>query len=94
MKPPANWQQYRDVAKFFTRDTNNDGTTDLYGTGILGMNNGDSVASWLDHAAQAGANPLVVGKDNKSLVNSEPYVKALEFETKILRVDSLRRKVH
>ncbi|MGO4275878.1 ABC transporter substrate-binding protein, partial [Paenibacillus sp. TAF58] len=87
LKPPANWQQYRDVAKFFTRDTNNDGTTDLYGTGILGMNNGDSVASWLDHAAQAGAKPLVVGKDNKSLVNSEPYVKALEFETKILRED-------
>ncbi|KRF06878.1 ABC transporter substrate-binding protein [Paenibacillus sp. Soil766] len=87
LKPPTNWQQYRDVAKFFTRDTDNDGKIEQYGTGILGMNNGDSVASWLDHAAQAGAKPLVVGKDNKALVNSEPYVKALEFETKILRED-------
>ncbi|UUZ84645.1 sugar ABC transporter substrate-binding protein [Paenibacillus sp. P26] len=87
LKPPANWQQYRDVAKFFTRDTNSDGVTDLYGTGVLGMNNGDSVASWLDHAAQAGAKPLVVGKDNKAAVNSEPYVKALDFLTTILQKD-------
>ncbi|WP_159881757.1 ABC transporter substrate-binding protein [Paenibacillus puerhi] len=87
LKPPANWQQYRDVAKFFTRDTNNDGVKDMYGTSVFGMNNGDSVASWLDHAAQAGAKPMVVGKDNKALVNTEPYVKALDFLTTILNKD-------
>lgn len=87
LKPPTTWQEYRDVAKFFTRDTDSDGVTDLYGTGVFGMNNGDSVASWLDHAAQAGAKPLVVDEDGKALVNTEPYVKALNFLTTILRTD-------
>jgi len=87
LKPPATWQEYRDVAKFFTRDTNNDGTMDMYGTGVLGKNNGDSVASWLDHALQAGADRLVVGEDGKANVNTKPYVDALEFLTKVLRED-------
>ncbi|NGM83470.1 sugar ABC transporter substrate-binding protein [Paenibacillus sp. 7124] len=87
LKPPATWEQYRDTAKFFTRDTNKDGVTDMYGTSVFGMNNGDSVASWLDHAAQAGAKPLVVGEDNKALVNTEPYVKALDFLTTLLNKD-------
>lgn len=87
LKPPTTWEQYRDAAKFFTRDTNNDGTKDLYGTTIFGLNNGDSVASWLDHAAQAGAGPLVVGEDGKANVNTKPYVDALDFLTKVLRED-------
>ncbi|QYR22375.1 sugar ABC transporter substrate-binding protein [Paenibacillus sp. sptzw28] len=87
LKPPANWKEYRDAAKFFTRDTDKDGGKDLYGTSVFGMNNGDSVASWLDHAAQAGAGPLVVGEGGKALVNTKPYVEALDFLTKILRED-------
>ena len=80
LQPPTTWQQYQDIAKFFTRDG-------MYGTGVLGMNNGDSVASWLDHAAQAGAGPLVIGKDGKANVNTAPYVKALDYLTQILRTD-------
>jgi multiple sugar transport system substrate-binding protein len=87
LKPPATWQEYRDVAKFFTRDTDADGVIDLYGTAVFGMNNGDSVASWLDHAAQAGARPLVVDEDGNALVNTKPYVDALEFLTTILQTD-------
>ncbi|WP_314001236.1 sugar ABC transporter substrate-binding protein [uncultured Paenibacillus sp.] len=87
LAPPTTWRQYRDVAKFFTRDMDNDGTKDLYGTSVFGLNNGDSVASWLDHAAQAGAGPLVVGEDGKANVNTKPYVDALDFLTKILRED-------
>ena len=87
LKPPATWQEYRDVAKFFTRDTDADGVIDLYGTAVFGMNNGDSVASRLDHAAQAGAKPLVVDQDGNVLVNTKPYVDALEFLTTILRKD-------
>jgi multiple sugar transport system substrate-binding protein len=87
LKPPTNWQEYRDVAKFFARDTNNDGTMDMYGTGVLGKNNGDSVASWLDHALQAGADRLVIGEDGKANVNTKPYVDALDFLTKVLNED-------
>ncbi|WP_242965229.1 ABC transporter substrate-binding protein [Petroclostridium xylanilyticum] len=87
LQPPKTWKEYRDVAKFFTRDTNNDGQIDIYGTSVFGANNGDSVASWLDHVMQAGARPLVVGNNGEVLVNKEPYVKALEFLTTILRED-------
>ncbi len=87
LKPPTNWQEYRDVAKFFTRDTNSDGQIDLYGTGVLGKNNGDSVASWLDHSLQAGASRLVVDEDGKANVNTKPYVEALDFLVKVLRED-------
>ena len=35
LEVPKNWRDYRDVAKFFTRDLNNDGVLDLYGTCLL-----------------------------------------------------------
>lgn len=87
LEPPKNWKEYRDVAKFFTRDTDGDGNIDLYGTSVFGLNNGDSVCSWLDHATQAGAKPLVVDANGKVIVNEEPYVKALQFLTDIYRTD-------
>src|SRR4029453_2978126 len=33
---PTTWDEYRDVAEFFTRDTDGDGTIDLYGTDVKG----------------------------------------------------------
>lgn len=69
---PTTWQQYKDAAEFFTKDG-------MYGTAVFGAANGDTVCSWLDHAAQAGANPLVLDKDNKVLVNQSPYVEALQY---------------
>ncbi|MGM0877828.1 MAG: ABC transporter substrate-binding protein [Bacillota bacterium] len=86
--PPTTWDQYRDIAKFFTRDTDNDGKMDMYGTTVFGANNGDTVASWLDHAAQAGTESLVI--DNESgevIVNTKPYVESLQFLTDMLNKD-------
>lgn len=87
LNPPTTWTEYRDVAKFFTRDTDNDGQMDMYGTTVFGANNGDAVASWLDHATQAGTDSLVIDENGDVIVNSEPYVKALQFLTDILNVD-------
>ncbi|MGI8315857.1 ABC transporter substrate-binding protein [Halobacillus mangrovi] len=87
LAPPKNWKEYRDMAAFFTQDTNGDGKPDQYGTTVFGANNGDSVASWLDHAAQAGADSLVVGEGGEVLVNQKPYVEALEFLTTLLNED-------
>lgn len=36
LKPPATWEEYDQIAKFLTKDTNNDGKIDLYGTAIFG----------------------------------------------------------
>jgi multiple sugar transport system substrate-binding protein len=86
--PPTTWDQYRDIAKFFTRDTDNDGKIDMYGTTVFGANNGDTVASWLDHAAQAGTDSLVIDNETgEVIVNTKPYVESLEFLTDMLNKD-------
>lgn len=36
LKPPTTWEEYDQVAKFLTRDTNQDGSIDIYGTAIFG----------------------------------------------------------
>ena len=35
LKPPEYWDEFLDIAKFFTRDTNSDGEIDLYGTTMM-----------------------------------------------------------
>lgn len=35
LKPPKTWDEYDRIAHFLTRDENNDGVIDFYGTGIL-----------------------------------------------------------
>lgn len=87
LNPPKNWKEYRDIAKFFTRDTNNDGKIDIYGTSVFGANDGDSVCSWLDHSLQAGAKPVVVDEKGDVLINKKPYVDALQFLSDILNKD-------
>jgi multiple sugar transport system substrate-binding protein len=87
LQPPSSWKEYQDAAKFFTQDTTGDGVTDLYGTTVFGANKGDTVASWLDHALQAGAGPLVISNNGEVLVNSKPYIEALELIIKLLHED-------
>lgn len=72
LKAPTTWKEYTDCAQFFTKDN-------MYGTTVFGSNGGDSVCSWLDHVAQAGAKDLVLDKDNKVLIDQQPYVDALNF---------------
>ena len=87
LAPPTTWQDNRDVAKFFTRDTNGDGETDLYGTGIFGKTDGDTACCWLEESVQAGAKPVVLGDDGEVLVNQKPYVDALTFLSDIVNED-------
>jgi len=69
---PATWEEYKECAEFFTTD-------DTYGTAVFGLAGGDSVCSFLDHASQAGASPLVLDEDNNVLIDEKPYVEALQF---------------
>lgn len=84
---PKTWEQYLDVAQFFTRDTDGDGVMDVYGTGIYGKGDGNTVASWLDHALQAGADPLVLDAEGNALVNQQPYVDSLNLLLKLFAED-------
>lgn len=69
LTPPQTWEEYDQIAKFLTRDTNNDGKIDLYGTAIFG---GDAkryiwfaerYLSMGDKYFDKDMNPLITGKD-------------------------------
>lgn len=72
LKVPTTWKEYEECAAFFTKDG-------MYGTTVFGMASGDTVCSFLDHASQAGAKPLVLDDKNKVLVAEKPYVEALQY---------------
>lgn len=75
LTPPTTWQQYLDVATFFTRDTNGDGTPDLYGTDVKGA----VETEWLATVLQAGADGMVLDKDGKVIINDAAHKAALDF---------------
>lgn len=72
LKVPTTWDEYRDAAKFFTRD-------DMYGTAMIGQTGADSVTGWLEFATQAGADNLVLDKDGKPDLKNKAYSDALEY---------------
>ncbi|HGF7527427.1 TPA: ABC transporter substrate-binding protein [Vibrio cholerae] len=82
--PPKDLDQLMDVAKFFTRDLDNNGVIDIYGTSLEGFGgHGDAITNWLALAAYYGAEGHVVDAKGEVILNSEPYIKAsnklLEF---------------
>jgi len=77
--PPTTWQQYHDVAEFFTRDTNGDGQPDLYGTDVKGA----VETEWLATVSQAGEDHMVLdGK--KVTIDDAKHKEALDFYTSLL----------
>ncbi len=75
LAPPATWQQWRDMAKFFTRDTDGDGKLDMWGTATVGMNSEE----WMAHVLQAGSPGVVLDADNNVIIDNDAHRKALEF---------------
>ncbi len=79
LAPPTTWQQYADVAKFFTRDTNGDGQPDLYGTDVKGAVETEFLAT----VSQAGEKHMVLD-GSKVTLNDAATKKALDFYTSLL----------
>jgi len=76
LAPPKNWEQYYDVAKFFTKG-------DMYGTALHGLGP-HAPTQLLNFAAQAGASPLVLKEDLLTPnINEKPYVEALTYMQKM-----------
>lgn len=68
LTPPQTWQQWRDMAKFFTKDG-------MYGTSINGMNSEELMA----HVLQAGSPAVMVDDDGEIIVNNAAHKAALDF---------------
>lgn len=78
---PTTWEQYRDVAEFFTRDTDGDGTVDLYGTDVKGA----VETEWLATVSQAGAEQMVLDPANGDVtIDDAQHKEALDFYVSLL----------
>lgn len=70
LAPPTNWQQFTDVAKFFTRPNRK-----LYGTDVKGA----VETEWLAHVLQAGSPGVVLDDSGKVIIDNAEHLAALEF---------------
>lgn len=70
LKPPTTWQQYTDVAAFFTKDGN-------YGTDVKGAVETEFLAT----LSQAGEKNMVIDSTGKSTLGDAASLKALNFYT-------------
>lgn len=81
LAPPTTWEQYTDVAKFFTRDTDGDGEIDLYGTDVKGA----VETEWLATVSQAGEEQMVLDPASGEVtIDSAEHLEALDFYTSLL----------
>ncbi|KAA9010011.1 ABC transporter substrate-binding protein [Histidinibacterium aquaticum] len=68
LAPPQTWQQWRDMAEFFT-------TEDMMGTSVNGLN----PEEWMAHVLQAGSPGVVLDEDGTVILDNEAHRAALEF---------------
>lgn len=80
LAPPTTWEQYSDVAKFFTQDTDGDGQIDVYGTDVKGA----VETEWLATLSQTGEKDMVVGEDGTVSLGDADSLAALDFYTSLL----------
>jgi ABC-type glycerol-3-phosphate transport system substrate-binding protein len=81
LAPPTTWEEYRDVAEFFTRDTDGDGQTDLYGTDVKGA----VETEWLATVSQAGEEHMVLDTESGEVtIDDAEHLEALDYYTSLL----------
>lgn len=81
LAPPTTWEQYKDAAEFFTRDTDGDGETDLYGTDVKAA----VETEWLATVSQAGEEHMVLDAEtNEVTIDDEAHKAALDYYVSLL----------
>lgn len=81
LTPPTTWEQYRDAAEFFTRDTDGDGAIDLYGTDVKGA----VETEWLATVSQAGEEHMVVDVESGDVtIDDAAHKEALDYYVSLL----------
>lgn len=76
LTPPTTWEQYHDVAKYFSEATSGS----LYGTDVKGA----VETEWLATLAQTGEKTLVVNPDGTVSLGNQNSLAALNFYTSLL----------
>lgn len=70
---PTTWQQYKDIAEFFTKDG-------MYGTDVKGA----VETEYLAHVLQAGS-PMVLDADNNVIIDNAAHKEALDFYVSMVK---------
>ncbi len=65
--PPATWQQWRDMASFFTKD-------DMYGTVVIG----GTSEEWMAQVLQAGSLGVILDDQGQVILDNQAHIDALE----------------
>ncbi|MCY4465241.1 MAG: extracellular solute-binding protein [Chloroflexi bacterium] len=76
LAPPATWQEFTDMAQFFTRDNDGDGEIDMYGTDVKG---GVADFEWMIAVLQAGSPGVVLDAENNIIIDNDEHVAGLEY---------------
>ena len=78
LSPPETWDEFLDISKFFTRDTDGDGKTDFYGT-VLGAKQGGQNLVY-DVLIMFYTNGIeVIDENYKPVFNTGEGAEALQF---------------
>lgn len=72
---PTTWEEFTDVARFFTQDTDGDGETDLFGTDVKGA----VPDEWLAHVLQAGSEGVVLDSEGNVIIDNDAHLEAFKF---------------
>ncbi|MCD4819731.1 MAG: ABC transporter substrate-binding protein [Candidatus Cloacimonetes bacterium] len=80
-KPPTNWDEYREMFKLLTQDTDGDGKNDIFGSTF-------TISAWQFENLLLQAGGEIMNEDNtKALFNSKEGIEALQFIYNILMKD-------
>lgn len=77
LKVPETYDEYLDVAEFFTRDTDSDGETDIYGTVVMGQNFPSLVGDITPYIRGFGGD--WIDDDYNPVINSPESVAGIQY---------------
>ncbi len=77
LKVPEDYQEFLDAARFFTRDTDNDGTVDLYGTTVMGKNFPSTVGDITPYIHSFGGDWITA--EYKPVINSAQSIAGIQY---------------
>lgn len=88
LAPPSTWDEFRDVAKALTVDTDDDGNIDRWGFAMIGTNNGSGATRFFQVLRAHGADELVEDDDGwKTQFDSPGSMASFQLFSDLVNVD-------